>query len=72
MNKNTERAYYVLIFAVNFSVLLLFSERMTLREFVILFFASILIYALAIYHGKKRQKHRALHRAKKKKIKKSF
>ncbi len=67
MNKNKERAYYVFIFVVNFSVLLLFSEWITLREIFLLFFVSILIHTLAIYHAKKRQKLRALHRAKNKK-----
>ncbi|MCQ8276385.1 hypothetical protein [Lactococcus petauri] len=73
MNKNKERAYHVFIFVVNFSVLLLFSEWITLREIFLLFFVSILIHALAIYHAKKRQKLRALHRAKnKEKTRKRF
>ena len=53
MKNNKERAYYVFIFVVNFSVLLLFSEWITLREIFLLFFVSILIHALAIYHAKK-------------------
>lgn len=65
MSKNKERAYYVFTFILNFFVLLLFSERMTLIEIVLLLFATIPIYALVIYHGKKKQKLKALHRAKK-------
>lgn len=65
MSKNKNRTYYVFIFVVIFSVFLLFSERMTLIEIVLLFFISIPIYALGIYHGKKKQRLRALHRTKK-------
>ena len=65
MSKNKNRAYYVFTFVVIFSVLLFFSERMTLIEMVLLFFISIPIYALGIYHGKKKQRLRALHRTKK-------